>query len=298
MSNDRLERYIWLIDTIRRHGSISRRQLDELWAKSPFSSGGALPRRTFYNYRQAIAEIFNVEILCNPATYEYYLSDDGDAHNELFTNWLLDSMATNNMLATSRHVADKIFLENIPSARNYLSSVVEALSATKPIRFDYHAFGRATASVGVVVEPYFVKLFRQRWYVTGRHTASDKVKTYALDRITNLTVGNECFKPDPTFDAEEYSRYSFGIIVPHGEVKQVVIKTDSRQAQYFRALPLHWSQQENIHDNFSIFHYRLRLSNDLINELLSYGSRIEVLGPPELIQMIRNELQAALTYYS
>lgn len=298
MGHDLLERYIWLVDTIRRHGRLSRSALDRLWMASRFSNGEPLPRRTFYNYRQAIAELFSIEIKCDQSTYEYYLSDFGDSHNETVTDWLLDSAATHDLLASNRNVASKIFLENIPSAREYLASVIDALNRNVPVTFDYHAFGRVLKSAGVVVEPYFLKLFRQRWYLTGRHTASDKVKTYALDRIANLTIGTEPFTPDPDFSPEEYFRNSFGIIFTKGEVKHIAIRTDHKQAQYFRALPLHHSQQESVHDTFSIFHYNLRISDDLVNELLSYGSRIQVLEPRELITRMRNELSATLNLYS
>ena len=66
MSSNLLARYIWIVDTIRRHGRISRADLDAKWRLSRFSGRGeALPRRTFYNYRQAIEELFNITIECD-----------------------------------------------------------------------------------------------------------------------------------------------------------------------------------------------------------------------------------------
>ncbi len=297
MSRDLLQRYIWLIDTIHRHGRISRRKLDELWMRSQFSGGRPMPRRTFYNYRQAVEELFNVEIIFDPATYEYYI-DSGSGHNAEVTDWLMNTAVTNELLANSREVADKIFLEDVPSAREFLAPVIEALRSSRPICFDYHPYGRMLASEGVVVEPYFLKIFRQRWYVTGRHVASDKIKTYALDRISGLTVGNEPFQPDPTFDPEEYFAHSFGIVFTHGRVRNIVLKVDKRQAMYFRALPLHRSQKEAVHDDFSIFSYRMRISPDFVQEILSHGPRVVVLAPPELREMVRLELSQALEAYN
>lgn len=298
MARDLLQRYIWLVDTIRRYGRISRNELDRLWRLSRFSAGEALPRRTLYNYRQAVEELFNVEIKCDPATYEYYLSDGGDQHSEGVTNWLLNTAATNDLLAGSRQVAGKIFLEDVPSAREYLAPVVEALKGNLPIRFDYHHFGRIHPSRGVVVEPYFLKIFRQRWYVTGRHTDSGRIKTYALDRISELTVDAQPFEPDPTFDPEEYFRNSFGIIFNEGDVKTISLRAERREADYLRALPLHHTQQESLHDGFSVFHYKMRISHDLVAELISHGPRLTVLEPPELIEMIKSELAQTLAAYS
>ena len=39
MARDLINRYIWLIDTIRRYGRITRRELDECWERSQLSNG-------------------------------------------------------------------------------------------------------------------------------------------------------------------------------------------------------------------------------------------------------------------
>ena len=67
--------------------------------------------------------------------------------------------------------------------------------------------------------------------------------------------------------------------------------------QYFRALPFHASQQETIHDKYSIFTYRLKLNYELVHELLSFGNSLKVLAPPELVTMVTNELRRTLSLY-
>lgn len=297
MASNLFNRYIWLVDTIRRYGRITRQELDECWRRSRFSEGKLrLPRRTFYNYRTAIEELFNLSIECDPRTYEYYIRDD-NGHNESVTTWMLNSAVMNDVLANSRNVSDRIFIENVPSAREFLAPVIEALREHHPVRFTYHAYTRSRPASGIIVEPYFLKLFRQRWYLTGRTVADDKIKTYALDRMSDLVLLSETFADDPTFDPEEYFRHSFGIIFTQSEVKHVALRTLPRQAKYFRALPLHPSQEEVIHDEYSIFYYKLRLSPDFVEEILSHGPRVEVLAPPELRAMVRTELRDALAFY-
>ncbi len=297
MSKNLLSRYIWLIDTIRRHGSISRDRLNELWLESPISEGERLPRRTFYNYRNAIEELFKINIECNASTYEYYISDSGDHHNESVTDWMLNSAAISNVLNNARDVSHQIFLEDVPSARQHLDAVLDALKSHRQLRFDYSNYTRSQATPGVAVEPYFLKIFRQRWYVTGRNAAEDTVKTYALDRMSEVSVTQVPFEIPKSFDAEAYFHDSFGIVFTHGEVKDVAIRTDALQAKYFRALPLHHSQKEMIHDNYSVFTFRLRLTPDFVQELLSYGPKVTVLSPPELRAMIVSSLQESLKNY-
>ena len=296
MARNLLGRYLWIIDTIRRFGSIRRDTLNDLWMRSPHSDGEPLARRTFYNYRNAIEELFSISIQCNKATYEYYI-DTCDDHREGVTDWLLNTFATGDALSGAAEISDLIFLEDIPSARRYLPRVVSALREHHPVKFTYRPYTRSTPTTGVEVEPYFLKLFRQRWYLTGRNTLDRKIKTYALDRMEDVTVSNMVYQPDPAFNAEEYVSGNFGIIFSQGEIKEIAIKTDSRQAKYLRALPLHPSQREAIHDSYSVFYYRLRLTPDLVQEILSMGPGVTVVSPPELRAMVVQSLHATLDNY-
>lgn len=296
MSKNLLNRYIWIIDTIRRHQRISRERLSELWDRSDFGQETKLPRRTFYNYRNSIYDIFRVKIECDPATYEYYIAED-NAHSEHMTDWMLTTAAMSNTLTDAREISDRIFLEDVPSARQYLSHVISAMREFRVLEFEYMPFSRSGKPKRVTLEPYFLKIFKLRWYVTGRNTKEGRVKTYALDRMSEVSVGGAHFDLPDDFDAESYFRDSFGIVFSKGEPKKVVIRADAEQAKYFRALPLHHSQEEMVGDGFSIFSYRLRLTPDFVQELLSYGPRVTVLGPPELKAMVTSSLRQSLNNY-
>ncbi len=297
MARNLLNRYIWILDTIKRHGRITRRDLDELWCRSAIGDGETLCRRTFYNYRLAIEELFNVTIACDPATYEYYITDD-DEHNQSVTDWLLNSTAVNDVLSNSRDVSSRIFLEDIPSAREYLGIVIDAIKTSHIIRFDYNNFSRSRPATGIRLEPYVLKLFRQRWYVVGMNVKERRLKTYALDRMRNVTIETTAFVLPDKFDPEAYFRDSFGIVVTRQAAKHIVIRTDHFQAKYLRALPLHHSQQEFVHDAFSLFHYDMRLTDDLVDELMSFGQRITVMSPPELRAMILDRVKGMLQNYN
>ena len=100
------------------------------------------------------------------------------------------------------------------------------------------------------------------------------------------------------FDPIDFFKDCFGITTNQDEAKEVILRVSTTQAKYMRALPLHPSQQEEIHDQYSIFRYKMRLTYDLMEELLSHGSNIEVLSPPELKLQIITQLQAALNNYT
>lgn len=298
MAKDLINRYIWLADTIRRRGRMTRAQLNESWQKSALNTTGTqLCRRTLYNYRNAIAAIFNIDIQCDPVTYEYYIAESGEARTSV-SDWLLNARAMADTLTGATDISNRIFLEDVPSARGHLGTAIDAIRQSRAMRFDYYSYSRSRPTRGVVIEPYFLRIFKQRWYVIGRNVADGRIKTYALDRLKEPTLTDRQFAMDDTFTPAEYFRDAFGIVVTRNEPRRISLRADSHTAHYLRDLPLHHSQQEVIHDNFSIFYYRMYLSEDLVREITGYGPRLTVIDPPELKAMVMNEHRAALAAYT
>lgn len=296
MSKHQVTRNLWFINLLSRFGRLTRDQINQHWRNSDLGNGRDIPRRTFINIKEEIGNMFHVNIVCDPSTYEYYIEED--AHSRNLTSWMLHTQEMNDAFVNSREVSNLIFLEDIPSARSYLDLVIQALKEKHVLKFDYAPYTRTTPSRGVLLEPYFMKLFKQRWYVTGRAVRDgDAIKTYALDRMLSPAIQSDVYEIPPSFDPETYFRDSYGVVFTQGETKTIKLKVDARQAKYFRAVPLHHSQQEMIHDTFSIFTYSMKISPDFVEELLSHGSRVEVLAPQELKAMVVSELRSALSLY-
>lgn len=298
MARNKIAIYVWLIDTIERYGRISLTALNELWVKSGLGDGTPLPRRTFFHYRNAIEEMLDVDIACDHSTYEYYIDHSGSEAEERLHHWLLDSMSINGMLSDSRDVSGRIVLEDVPSARQHLSGIIEAMKANRRISFSYKSYRRAKPTPGVVICPYFVKIFKQLWYVIGYNVADGRIKTYALDRMQQLRTLPDTFEMPKDLDPSSFFKDYFGITTSQSEPADIVLRVSPTQAKYFRALPLHPSQQETVHDTYSIFRYRMCITYDLKEELMSHGADIEVMAPRELKALITAELQKALSHYS
>ena len=297
MAINLISKYIWIVDTIERYGSISRERLNELWMRSDFSNGEPMPRRTFYNYREGIAETLGIDIEFNKSTYEYHIAHDGSETASKRQQWLIDSMSISGMVSSSVDLSNRIVLENVPSAREFLPIVVDAMRQNRRLKFSYKSYQRVNRQNGIVLEPYFVKIFKQLWYVIGYNTADKMIKTYSLDRMSDVIILDEEFAMPQDFNPEEFFADCYGITTSRAEAKRIALKVEPTQAKYFRALPLHPSQQEEIHDNYSIFRYKMHNTFDLRERLLSHGSGVEVLEPRELKTQIIVEMKKALANY-
>ena len=96
---------------------------------------------------------------------------------------------------------------------------------------------------------------------------------------------------------KEYFKDCVGIYHDKGSAKEVKLKVKQSQARYLRALPLHPSQQEEIHDKYSIFTYKILITFDLVQEILALGSNVEVVAPKSLQVKVVEELKNALKNY-
>lgn len=296
MARDLISRYVWIVDTLSRYEGLSRQQLNKLWVRSPLSNGEEIPERTFFNYRRAIEENFHIDILCDKQG-RYYIDRQNSGQTRAFTNWMLDSYAVSSAIKGGDAPMDRVEIEDVPSAREFLPIVLEAIRDSNLISFTYAGFNRSRAEHDIRFHPYFLKRYKQRWYMIGLREKSNDIRTYALDRVKEMVTLDEPFEKPADLELKDLFNNIIGVTTSQAPVRTVRLQTTPRQAKYFRALPLHPSQQESIHDTYSIFTYQLKLNYELAHEILALGDAVKVLDPPELKAMVVTQLHATLDQY-
>ena len=289
MAKNYFNRYVWLIDTINRHGHISREEISRLWKRSSLNdTGEELYGRTFHNHRLAIEETFGIEIKCD-RSLGYYIANSDDLEGDGIRQWLLESLSMNNLLNESSDMRDRIIFEKIPSSQKWLPVIVNAMRDKKTVEVTYQSFWRDEPNT-FTIHPYCLKLFKQRWYVLGRSDGYDSPWIYALDeRMIDVVPLKKALKKPAKFDASDFFSNYFGVTIDSGEPVTVKLKVIAGQVRYFDSLPLHHSQQiiERTPE-YSILQYRLVPTYDFRQELLSHGPNVEILEPEEL----RNKIKA------
>lgn len=290
-----INKYVWIVDTLNRYDRLTRAELNELWVRSAYSDGRPIPERTFHYYRRSIEENFHIDILCDTRG-RYYIDPEHRVQHRAMTNWLLETHATNTAMKESSIPVERISMEDVPSAREYLPAVLGAIGDSSKLKFTYAGFSRTRPETGIIFHPYFVKRYKQRWYMIGSKEGSAGLRTYALDRVKELTTLPDKFEM-PDITPEPFFSNIIGVTESKAPVRIVKIEVTPTQAKYFRALPFHSTQQESVHDNYSVFTYKLKLNYELVHELLSFGDSLKVLEPPELVLMLKNELESTLKHY-
>lgn len=295
MAKNYFERYIWLIDTINRHGYITFSHLSSLWMGCGLNNNVGnerkLPERTFFNHIKAIEDIFDIKIKCD-RSLGYYIANSDDIEADGIRQWLLESLSMNNFLNESRDMRKKILYEKIPSSQKWLMSIVNAMREGRAIEITYKSFWRDEAST-FVAYPYCLKLFKQRWYMLATSGGIEELWIYALDeRMINVIQTDQVYSIPKKFDAEEFFSNYFGVIIgTDWDPQEVKIKVANSQMRYFDTLPLHISQQkveEESDEEYTVYKYHLAPTHDFKKEIMSWGPDVEVLSPEDFRQEIKD----------
>lgn len=224
------------------------------------------------------------------------------------------------MFSNFRHITQKIFdalnihsgIENdqlLESAiqfdapheatgNHWLAPVSESIKHYRKLRIDYQPFG-SDAIHQRTVHPYILREFKSRWYLIGFSESSGELRTYALDRIAELQKLEQSFPVDTSFDRKKYFQYSFGIYsLKDKEPQKVVLEIDKIQGQYLLTRPLHHTQELlSVEKDLMKLTMKIFISEDFIMEILSYGDRVKVLEPSDLVSDIRSRILRAAEKY-
>ena len=300
MAKNLINKYVWLAETIYKSGPITFEEINEKWLDQDMDDK-PIPLRTFHKWRIAAEEMFNLNIECERrGGYHYYIDNAEEIKSGGLRNWLFNTISVSNLLLDSQSLKDRILLEDVPSGQNHLAVILEAMKTNTHLSITYQSYWRDESRT-YDVHPYCIKLFKQRWYLVAYCPYLDVLMILAVDRILNICkLDGETFQMPEEFEPEEYFQNFYGIIAgTGGDVETVKLKVSAGQANYFRSLPLHSSQQEiESDDEYSVFTLRICPEYDFQQEILSNGEDVEVLEPQWLREEIAGKVNRLCNKYN
>ena len=255
-------------------------------------------KRTFLRDKVAISKVLKTDIVYRRSTNTYAIDEDNDDEfqEDVFDNLLL--------VEAFRTVKGKknimLFEQRKSRGLHWLSGLVHAITHHKIITLQYTKFWEGVSHTKVL-EPYAVKEFKNRWYLLAHEKNDEKyfLKTFGLDRISELEIAPSSFKPKQ-YDIEKDFENSFGIISTLDETpKEIVLSFDADQGKYIKTLPLHHSQ-EILVDNDKEFRIKLILvpTFDFEREILSLGSSVKIISPESFKKTMRKEVEEMLINFN
>lgn len=198
----------------------------------------------------------------------------------------------------SSSLKERIILENIPAGKEHLRPIINAMKLGYKLDMTYQKFGQQE-SYTISIEPYAIKVFKQRWYMLAQNNKRLTPSVYALDRIVSVKETSEPFVYPPDFDTEQFFKDYYGVLCgTTDKAERIVIRAYPPFTHYLRTLPLHHSQKELKNtEEYADFEFYLRPTFDFRQELLSQGHEVEVLKPDGLRQEMKKLLAKMMERY-
>ena len=253
-------------------------------------------KRTFQRDLDDIRSLYNIDIVYDFSRKVYFI--DLEEQPEL-NERIQEAFDTFNALNITDRLSNYIHFEKRrPQGTENLYGLLHAIKNKVQISFSYKKFWEDEMSQRTA-EPYALKEFKNRWYVLANDLKDNKVKSFALDRLTELEITRKKFQLPIDFDVNEHYKYCFGIISPNEhQPQEVILSFDPFQGKYIKTLPLHESQVIlKDHEEELLIKLTLFLTHDFLMEILSYGDNVKVIQPESLIEELKTSYENALKLY-
>ena len=177
-------------------------------------------------------------------------------------------------------------LSDSDSLPEKLSLILKAILNYKMISFGYYSVQNQRHS-HKEVSPLAIKYFNHNFYLAGYYKKIDQVIVFALNRMDSLELSD---KPqhEVDFDSSTYFDSGFGIYT--GDVFQVKLQFLPPTSDYIAERIWHAEQKfTRLEDKSIILEMPANSLSEMKKFVLSYGAKVKVLEPEELVEVVRDE---------
>lgn len=251
--------------------------------------------RTLQRDIAEIQSLYDIEIKYNrkDGVYEI-INDQEDALNHR----ILETFTVLNTLKMAENFSDEIVFEQRKAlGLEHIFLLVHSIKNNQEISFLHKKYWESLNSKKTI-QPYLVKESKNRWYLIGLDKTSNQMKTFGLDRISEIELLKTKFKKPPKKFLKSLFENSFGIIYEESLPQKIILEFSSFQASYIKSLPLHKSQKilsEN--ENTCLIELNIHPTYDFVMEILSFGKEVKVVEPQIFKEYIKQILVNSLKNY-
>ncbi|MEI9918936.1 MAG: WYL domain-containing protein [Bacteroidota bacterium] len=180
----------------------------------------------------------------------------------------------------------------------HIETLYQAIIKKCTVKIIYQSF-KARESNTFNFHPYYLKEYRNRWFVIGIKKKDTPIMNLALDRILGIEGCDVKFIPRQDFNLTSHLNDVIGVTVnQNGQTEKVLLLADHETAPYISTKPLHQSQQiVETSATGVVFSLNVQLNFELEREILGFGNRVKVIAPERLKRRIKDTLEHALDLY-
>ena len=225
--------------------------------------------------------------------------NDPDDQNPQW-QWMLlalQAIADNRPLDSNKQYVS--FENNEVYAGNvHFATLLECIINQHPATIRYQPYKHPAASEKNIY-PYYLKQSNSRWFLFAKIDGNDTISNFALDRIKTVKPWKHPFEPTD-IDFATYFNDVIGVTVNSSmAVETVTLRVNAERYPYIETKP--FSEKQHIVKRDSktyIISFPIKINNEFIAKLLSFGNDIEVLHPNHLREEITQKIKEMNAVYA
>jgi len=157
----------------------------------------------------------------------------------------------------------------------------QAIVKKRKVNIRYHSLFEG-AIIDVELSPYHLLYNNRAWYVLGRSSMHQSVRTFKLNRIRELTTTERCFVDGENFDVYEYFGRAWSMI-PEGRIYNIKLRFLPKVANNVAEVQWHSTQKVvRNSDGSATVEFCVDGLGEITWWILGYGDQVQVLAPKEL----------------
>lgn len=292
-----IKRHLLIINRIRKN-PCSFKEIEDYLERMFYNSDEnySFSKRTFERDLKEIREIYNIDIQYNRSSNTYGIEED---YMDEKTQRIIESFEIYDFLSLPDSLSEYVLLEKRkPLATEYLQELLFAIKNKYEVEVTHQKFGNTSKNPTRKVYPLALKEALFRWYLVAFDPNDGQIKTFGLERISEVKTLKTIYSTKGIPSMEEKFRHSYGIITDGTKPEKVVLSVLPEEIEYLKSLPLHHSQKiVSEKEKECIVELFISPTRDFIMEILSMGKEITVLEPVSLRENITEILKKSLRNY-
>ena len=242
-------------------------------------------------------EALSVAIL-NPLLEQYRNTPLENQLRSVFqkiTNCLPDCISLDTSFLNPRitFIPDRI--ENIKP--ELFTTIFEAIKKGVSISFDYRPLQKPSF-MERTIDPYHAVCQRGNWYVIGKCHDKGDVRIFSFGRMKNAVMTSKKFSIPKDFKTSDYFDSEMGVWLSDKTPLEIELLFDKEIATYATNRIWHSSQILEEREDGSVYlKFKTTQKKELLRFILGQGHTVKVLGPEELVEEVKEELQRTEKMY-
>lgn len=247
------------------------------------------PRFQIHELRYLMDAVSSARFISQPETAQLIYKLRG------LTDEFTSKRLANELIHSEGKIVTEHFADNVQSLH-------EAIKANKCVKFQY---GRYNVNKEFVLSreggfyeviPLGVVWYQEYYYLIAKGRGQEKIIQYRIDRMCSVLKTKDTWAPDPGFDLEKYVSQLFNMY--SGERKNIAIEFDNHLINVIIDRFGVEAKIKPLSDTRFLLETEAIVSDGLVRWLLTWGADAKAVGPKDLVERMKKEIDRYSGMYS